>query len=288
MIRLSNSAVDKYLTCPKMYKYHYVDRIRSNRKSSPLLFGIAIDEALNDLVVNKDLNKARNIYEDLMLEWKYDYDVDFLRKDYDDQVIPDDILGTLENEHEICWHSLWYKGLEFLGAYFEQIIPRLGDVKDVQRAINLKNEDGDSIIGYQDVFAELDGELTIIDNKTSSSSYSKRKIEESQQLHLYSYAEKVESIAYVVMRKDYSAKGEMRPIQVLKYQANPEVINTVLNRFDEVLSKIKNKEFPKTENKFTCRNHFGKPCIYLDVCQNGKKANEISHLEDLGKRKEIK
>lgn len=295
MTRLSNSSVDKYNTCAKMYKYHYIDRIRSSRKSSPLLFGIAIDEALNHLVVNKDVLKANDIYEDLMLTWKYDYTVDFLTKDKDIQVIPEDVLEFLESEyseqelhHQLCWHSLWYKGLEFIFSYIDQILPRLGEIVEVQRKISLKNSEGDEIIGYQDVFGYLDGELTIIDNKTSSSSYSAKKIEQSQQLHLYSHAENIQKIAYIVMRKDYNSKGEMRPIQVLKHDANPEVTSNILDLFDETLENIKEGNFPKTKNKYTCTNHFGKPCIYYDICKKNLKLNDVPNLQKIPESKEIK
>ncbi len=295
MARLSNSAVDKYNTCPRMYKYHYIDRIRSTKKSSPLLFGIAIDEALNELVVSRDYKKSIDIYEEMMLEWKYDYNVDFLRRDEDPIAVPEEVLEFINAEyeqnelhHQVCWHSLWYKGHEFINAYIEQILPRMGKVIEVQKMINLKNENGDSIIGYQDVIAELDGVITIIDNKTSSSSYAKSKIVGSQQLHLYSFAEKIDSIAYIVMRKDYSAKGIMRPIQVLKHEANPEVTNGVLNLFDETLGKIQSQEFPKTEIKRTCRNHFGKPCMYFEICEMGKSVQQIENLEKLETKKEIK
>ena len=52
-MRLSHSAITKYKTCPAQYKYHYLDKIRSNFLGSPLLFGNAIDEALNILLLKK-------------------------------------------------------------------------------------------------------------------------------------------------------------------------------------------------------------------------------------------
>jgi len=53
MTQLSFSAVQKYKTCPKMYQLHYQDRLRSDKIGSPLLFGNAIDEALNVLLLKK-------------------------------------------------------------------------------------------------------------------------------------------------------------------------------------------------------------------------------------------
>lgn len=47
MSRLSFSAVNKYLSCPKSYKLHYVDRLRERSATSHLAFGSAIDASLN-------------------------------------------------------------------------------------------------------------------------------------------------------------------------------------------------------------------------------------------------
>jgi len=53
IVRLSNSAIELYKTCPYRYKLHYVDRIRGTTTSSPLFFGKAIDEALNCMLLTK-------------------------------------------------------------------------------------------------------------------------------------------------------------------------------------------------------------------------------------------
>ena len=52
-IQLSHSAANKYDTCGAMYKYHYIDRIRPITSGSPLFFGSAVDEALNELLKPK-------------------------------------------------------------------------------------------------------------------------------------------------------------------------------------------------------------------------------------------
>jgi len=52
-MRLSHSAMDKYNKCAASYKYHYIEGIRGTRIPSPFLFGGAIDEALNVLLLTK-------------------------------------------------------------------------------------------------------------------------------------------------------------------------------------------------------------------------------------------
>lgn len=60
-IRLSHSAIDKYKTCPRMYFYHYLERIRENKLGSALYFGSALDEAINELLKTKLKNPPENI-----------------------------------------------------------------------------------------------------------------------------------------------------------------------------------------------------------------------------------
>lgn len=57
--KLSHSAISKYQLCPQSYKYHYIDKIRSNVHSGALSFGNALDLALNELLQpsGKDANE---------------------------------------------------------------------------------------------------------------------------------------------------------------------------------------------------------------------------------------
>lgn len=64
-MRISHSAISKYLQCPKMYEYHYVRKIRPNWTSSALLFGDALDKALNELVTKSE----KDPYETFVNSW---------------------------------------------------------------------------------------------------------------------------------------------------------------------------------------------------------------------------
>lgn len=49
---LSYSAVNRYLTCGKSYEHYYVNNIREKNIGSALVFGKAIDNALNDILID--------------------------------------------------------------------------------------------------------------------------------------------------------------------------------------------------------------------------------------------
>lgn len=58
--KLSHSAISQYQQCPKKYYYHYKEKYRSKETSAALLWGSAIDTALNFILL--DINKQRVDY----------------------------------------------------------------------------------------------------------------------------------------------------------------------------------------------------------------------------------
>ncbi len=62
--KLSNSSVDKYLQCSFCYYLHYILSIRPVKRSSALVFGGIIDDSFNILLIDKDLQKALNFFDD--------------------------------------------------------------------------------------------------------------------------------------------------------------------------------------------------------------------------------
>jgi hypothetical protein len=289
-MRISYSAVDKYKTCSMMYKLHYVDKIREVGTTSALLFGSAVDEALNYLILNykkKDrLENTISIFNTEMSKWLNNFTVKFYNNDFDKRILtPYDIeiidsACKLIQNHYFGWFSLYRKGISLIKSYNKDIIPNIKKVKSVQKKIFKKNQKGDSIIMFLDaeIMWKGDSEYSVVDNKTSSSSYSRSKIEKSPQLALYSFFSKNSKISYVVLRKDLNSKGTVRPIQVLHHDCEQEVIEEVLNEVDLTMEKIKNKEFSKTSESWKCNKIYGKKCIYYDICHNNKNYKEIDGL----------
>lgn len=73
-----------------------------------------------------------------------------------------------------------------LQVYKEQLLPKFKKVLAIQKQVELKNDDGDSIIGYVDLIAELhDGRIAVIDNKTAGREYDLDAVTKSPQLSLY-------------------------------------------------------------------------------------------------------
>lgn len=60
--RLSHSACSKYQLCGQAYKFHYIEKIRPRLQSAALIFGNALDHALN-VVINNSKDNAEALFE---------------------------------------------------------------------------------------------------------------------------------------------------------------------------------------------------------------------------------
>jgi hypothetical protein len=100
--------------------------------------------------------------------------------------LPDDRKSLLNYANWLC---LRQKGLLMIQAVREQILPQVEHVFSVQEKVELKNDVGDSVIGYVDIVVKLkDYELPVyLDFKTSSIDYAKDSVLTSPQLTLYTH-----------------------------------------------------------------------------------------------------
>lgn len=208
--RLSNSSVDRFLECSLCYKLHTVDRIRPIRQKSALLFGAALDSALNYLLLAdfnaEGLFHAKTIFYD---NWyKVDNNLtDFSKSDLDEELIESWEKNSFpRKDKNNSWKSLLYKGMLFLEQYHKDILPKIKKVIAVQEPVNLKNADGDEITGILDLIVEWeDGKTYLLDNKSSSVKYAPDSAKTGQQLPLYYYIVKekykLDGIGYIVLSK---------------------------------------------------------------------------------------
>jgi PD-(D/E)XK nuclease superfamily len=70
-MKISNSSTKVYKDCGLKYKYSYKDRLRPKSTGSALIFGSALDKALNKLLISKDLAEAEKEFRTAMLNIEY-------------------------------------------------------------------------------------------------------------------------------------------------------------------------------------------------------------------------
>lgn len=175
-----------------------------------------------------------------------------------------------------AWLSLGLKAKYIIEAYEKEILPQIKRVIAIQKAVELENDLGDSVIGAIDFIAELDdGKTYIIDNKSTSSFsyYPQGSVESSEQLALYAYSENTENAAYIVylkdVKRDKRIKGSKHTakIRVMKGTIDTNYQLAILSNFDIINKEIKDGLFNKLDDSSKCY-FYNKLCPYFNKCWN--------------------
>jgi hypothetical protein len=320
-MKLSHSAVNKYIECPYSYKLHYLDKIRSPLEPSALTFGGSIDKAFVQMLSPDTTKTPEDIFYE---EWQKNHPVrnpnaKFTKSDYDEDLVNATGLDTFgADDDTLAWLSLQEKGLLMLKALREKLLPQIEEVLSVQEMITLKNQDdsGDEVIGYIDFVIRLKGyDSPIIgDLKTSSIVYTPESVKESQQLTIYTYAagEKYGTrlAGFFVLSKKIkknkkkvckSCGLETTVTQTKKCptcstllitEMNPEAeLSIIIDEIpvakeEEILCTIdqahKDIKEEKFEQKFSgCTNKYFQKCVYYNLCHNNDAAGLLDYSKPL-------
>ncbi len=272
-IQISYSAAERFLLSSMSWYLHYLLRLRPIENGSALLFGSAIDVALNKLLIAKK-NNVVVTNEDIKDEfrsymWSNNKNIKYSKADLDETLlegilIPDETVPR-------AFYSLLQKGCVIIDSYIEQVLPRIKTVHQVQYDINLTNASGDSFLGVIDLIATLDdNKIYILDNKTSSKRYKPDSVQESEQLATYFDAMKdsynLAGAGYIVIPKTIRKKKEPKcEIEIILGETKEELIAQTYSKYDQVLNGIKNAQF-------TCSGDCQKSpwgCCYKNYCSSG-------------------
>lgn len=224
----SKSALEKFLRCGFAFDQHYNKKVRPILTGSALVMGIAIDTALNFLLVNQKItlkelieyiNQELAKYENHKIQVsRYDYDKDLIQ-DEDRKLIlayakdrgykgslgeVDGLWNDLLNKEELKQKHLEVLGYMFklstirkseiiLEEYRKQVLPKIKKVLSVQERVGP---------GVLDLFCEWeDNKKYVCDNKTTSSEYEDNAADYSVQLTDYAIRKKTSNIMFIVIPK---------------------------------------------------------------------------------------
>lgn len=111
-LRLSYSQIRLYSECGMKYKYSYIDRLREKTKSGALLFGTAIDKAMEACLKNQEVN-----------EYKV-FDDTFTHQDINKNIvyIPDSTL-VVYAASDYDYDLLQPEDIKFLTAKINELLP---------------------------------------------------------------------------------------------------------------------------------------------------------------------
>lgn len=264
MTRISNSKLDLYQLCPRKFKFRYIEKVKGNFVSTPLLFGGAMDIALNYILQSiKDntpwtFEEVTNLFIEQMDLWDREVPLNYFKSE-----IPEN-----GNENDEAIHAnLIERGLACLDVYINEVLPMIDQVLYVQEKGELLNTEGDIFEFIVDAIVKLkDGRVVLLDNKTSSSKYPKNKVIKSQQLSLY--LEAYPDIKYagyaVVIKNPDRTKGTTFQFMVDEIPESTKADSFKL--LEDTLLNIKQGKFGC--NYKSCKA-FGKECEYARACQYG-------------------
>jgi PD-(D/E)XK nuclease superfamily len=177
-----------------------------------MFFGSAVDKALNHLLLTKNLDEAKDVFDKEfktitlngeVIDVEVSPKVHFLESDLDkDLLLPEDL-----DKANLSFWSLYRKGLIMVQSYHDFVLPKIKEVLVVQKEIEVTNDQGDVLHGVLDLIVKFhDDKVYLLDNKTSSNKYDQDAASNSTQLNLYNYLLKtgyeIDGIGFIVLNKN--------------------------------------------------------------------------------------
>lgn len=282
-IKLSHSGKSKYDFCPRMYKNHYVDKIRPIGTTSALLFGSAIDVAAENYLLNGDKETCIGTFNEKWKELEInekttdisfsinDFDYDLLTESDNESVVKDTVFETTSdlvkdgtNKERVAlanWRSLYRKGLILLNAFMDWADENIEEVLEAQCEIELEDEDGNEITGKADFVLKLKWYYIpiLVDLKTAARYYERGSVKESGQLALYYFYLKntkypeMERASFLVLQKQIKKNKEKTCLKCGTVTHGTEQSCAVETESDVLITKGKNKGKAKMER---CKGEF--------------------------------
>jgi hypothetical protein len=271
-IRLSNSALDCYTRCPKSYYFRYIENLKADITSTPLLYGIAIDGALNYILEcmrdkkEYSVDEAKRIFVESMESWSHQNRLDFFKSE-----VPEELKDSYDegcpDTQEAVWDLIVKRGLSSIDVYVKEIVPQIDEVISIQDKQVITNADGHEFVFVLDFIAKMkDGRTVLMDNKTSSARYTKNSVKDSQQLSLYlDQFPEITHAGYAVLIKN-PAKERGVTYQLIIDEIPEETTEASYKKLDDTLNKIAAGEFPCYPKGCGA---FGKRCQYEAACKYG-------------------
>lgn len=238
-LHLSYSRIAKYLLCPEQYRLYYLANLRPRLTSASLVFGQTLHQALAHLF--KDQGNP----------------VLFFQEAWADMQQAPLTYNTRES-----WEKLRTVGEALLRKFLAEEVPKLSTIQAVERPFRLDISSLDlPFVGIIDLIVDVHGRRTVVDFKTSASSYEPYEVALSDQLTAYQLAEpEAEQLALCVLVKTKEPRIEWHWAK-----RTPAQLTEYLAKADLVAHEIHAGHFFKRPGKWCAW------CDYLPVCLGDQK-----------------
>lgn len=263
--------MELYNTCGFKYKLKYIERWEADQTPAALLFGTAIDKALNYVLIRKKHNHtpkyqvAEAFFLKQMNVWQGQNELIYFKGEAPTDLDPE-MAAPLKQK--AVWDHLVSIGLKMIQTYIDEILPNFKRIIQVQTKKKIDNGAGDVLVLVTDFLAELqDGRIVIFDNKTSSDikkNYGKSSVANSTQLAIYTEYETTNLAGYVALQKKL-VDGKISWTMVVDSIQESKTAEA-LEKVDSALENIKAEIFEKNQKSCYLYN---KPCEFYKLCKFG-------------------
>ncbi|GMV90902.1 MAG: hypothetical protein AMXMBFR82_06800 [Candidatus Hydrogenedentota bacterium] len=231
---LSHSRVDRYLRCPEQYRLYYVENLRPAVKAASLEFGQAIHHSLARFYQNQE--NPIDVFLEIWEGWREE---------------------ELRYAFRESWEKLRERGQGLLAQFLMKQQPSLSCIEASEERFELSISNLDvSFVGVIDLVARVDGVVSVIDFKTSSSAYQDHEVELSDQLTAYQLAKpEAQQSVFCVFVKTKEPR-----IDWYYARRRPEQLTEYLEKVGQVGKLIQQQVFFKRPGKWCAY------CDYLPIC----------------------
>jgi hypothetical protein len=255
----SYTQVSQYLTCPRRYKYRYVDGWQEKETHAGMLFGRAFEAALGALFRREDCGQT------LFEQWSGYRNV------------------ALDYSRGDTWDSMLHEGIHLLERFVQDGRVHIRNPRrNMQVKITRRLPSGNDFVAYIDAIGELDHKHAIIDWKTSSARYPEQPaglLALDPQLVCYSWVTGEPEVAFVVFVRKRSPE-----IQYLCTTITDEQRRQFGYLVEETVKRIEAGQFlPRSGIRFPQNGCLS--CPFLGLCLGNQQVadsrlNRCARAED--------
>jgi CRISPR/Cas system-associated exonuclease Cas4 (RecB family) len=239
-MNFSYTQVSQFLSCPRRYRYQYLDGWKEKDTRAAMLFGRAFEKALAAFFLRQDASET------LFNEWASYRDLD------------------LQYSANNNWDRMLQGGMQLLDRFAQEDRVRIVQPQTNLQVKILRPLPGDhTFISYVDAIGELDNELCVIDWKTSTSCYPAEPAglcALDPQMICYSWMTGIERVALVVF-----VRKRMPEIQYIKATISDQQRQEYGRLVEETVRQIEAAQFLQHSGIRFPQN----PCVscaYIGLC----------------------
>jgi len=252
----SYSKINRYLRCPRSYRYRYLDGWREKDTRAAMVFGRCFERVLGAYFEQRDCTAA------LFKEWEAFRDAPF------------------EYRRGESWDRLLHQGVHLLEKFVrEERVCIRRPHENLQRKITRTLEGDDQFVSYIDAIGELDGRRCLIDWKTTTSRYSdgpEGLLSLDPQLICYSWISGIPDVALVVF-----VRKQIPEIQYLRATISEEQRKEFGRLAETTIHQLESGHFSR-HSGIRFPNNGCVSCPHLGLCLDNQRLIETDLIRRPG------